>query len=383
MQNEPLAPPARRRSLPLRSSALFLSVLALVSCGGGDLVLPNETGPASVSASAGDGQSGTVGGALTDPIVLKVVDRQGQPVTGVRVTFAPDAAAGGSVDPASVVTGNDGLAAAQWVLGNTAGSQTATAQVAGVASLSESFTATAAPGPAQTLALVSGDNQSAPAGGPLPEPLVVMVTDQFANPVPNVEVKWDAKGGSADPATSTTGADGHASTSRVLGSGAGTQQTTVTSKGLDGSPITFTHIATAGSASDLVLVSGDNQTGDPGAQLADPLVVRLTDGDGNPISGSAVSWIVGSGGGSINPGGNTDADGLASAMLTLGPTRAPTPPPPSSRAWAWSRSPRPPAVEAVAGVAAVEAEPGRARRTRPSPRRPHPFRRARELRRSP
>ena len=318
MPTERSTPPRKRPYLRARAAASCLCLLAALGCGGGDLVLPTDTGPTSVDASAGTGQTGTVGKPLADPIAVKVTDRQGQAVAAVRVAFATDGAAGSSVSPDTVLTDAAGLATAQWVLGSTAGSQTATATVVGL-SLSEGFTATATSGAAKTIAIVTGDNQNAPAGTGLPEPLVVLVTDQFGNPVQGVEVSWTATTGTVDPASVTTGAKGQAATQRVLGPTAGSQEATANANGLDGSPVTFTHVATAGSASSLRLVSGNNQNAAAGAALAQPLVVRLTDGDGNPIAGSPVSWVVGTGGGSIAPSGDTDVDGKASAVFTLGP----------------------------------------------------------------
>lgn len=79
---------------------------------------------------------------------------------------------------------------------------------------------------------------------------------------------------------------------------------------------------TAPQESDPVLAkqSGDAQTGDPGAALADPVVVRVTR-DGSPLSGQSVSWSVSAGGGSVSPTtSTTDANGDASTTWTLGAT---------------------------------------------------------------
>ena len=46
--------------------------------------------------------------------------------------------------------------------------------------------------------------------------------------------------------------------------------------------------------------SGDNQTAAPGAKLANPLVVELVDGGGNPVAGSLVQFQTA--GGSATPG---------------------------------------------------------------------------------
>jgi adhesin/invasin len=77
---------------------------------------------------------------------------------------------------------------------------------------------------------------------------------------------------------------------------------------------------TAPEESDPVLAktSGDAQTGDAGAALADPIVVTLTR-DGGALSGRTVTWSVTAGGGSVNPTTSTTAaNGQATATWTLG-----------------------------------------------------------------
>jgi hypothetical protein len=67
-------------------------------------------------------------------------------------------------------------------------------------------------------------------------------------------------------------------------------------------------------------VSGNTQTGAVGAQLADSLVVRLVDDNGNGVGGKAISWVVGNGGGSASPPTTTtNPNGLAWTRWTLGP----------------------------------------------------------------
>ena len=68
----------------------------------------------------------------------------------------------------------------------------------------------------------------------------MLVTDDAGNPVQGVSVQWAAQdGGSVSAATTTTGSDGRASVSRVLGPAEGEQTTTATATGLEGSPVTF------------------------------------------------------------------------------------------------------------------------------------------------
>ena len=102
----------------------------LAACGGDGIVLPNESRAAKIEIVDGNGQSALAGATLTGPIVVKVTDGLGRPVGGQAVDFAIDAG-GGQVSPASVQTGDDGMASATWTLGNTAGQQLAKAQVSG------------------------------------------------------------------------------------------------------------------------------------------------------------------------------------------------------------------------------------------------------------
>lgn len=65
--------------------------------------------------------------------------------------------------------------------------------------------------------------------------------------------------------------------------------------------------------------SGDGQTGAPGSVLS-PFRIQLTN-DGVPVEGTIINWTVTSGGGTLDvPTSITDANGLASATLTLGQT---------------------------------------------------------------
>jgi uncharacterized protein (TIGR03437 family) len=74
----------------------------------------------------------------------------------------------------------------------------------------------------------------------------------------------------------------------------------------------------------LVQQSGNMQFGTPGSTLANPLVVRAQSEAGLPISGVTVTFTVASGGGSVSPASVvTDANGLASAQLKLGPNAGP------------------------------------------------------------
>jgi hypothetical protein len=303
----------RRRSASL--IAFGLSIVA--ACGGDGIVLPNESRPAKIVIVDGDGQSAPAGATLTRPIVVKVTDGLDRPVAGQAVVFAVDAG-GGQVSPASAQTGESGTASAMWTLGSSAGQQRVQATVSGD-DLLVSFSASAVSGTGALLELVSGDNQVAAVGSALADSLVVRVTDELGNPVAGVEVQWAAVGGgSISPASVQSGTDGTAAAERVLGNTAGPQTAQASSAGI--ASVTFTQTAEPANPTSLVLVSGDAQTGAVGTPLAESLVVRLLDDNGNGVGGKAISWVVGTGGGSPSPAtATTNPNGFASTQWTLGP----------------------------------------------------------------
>lgn len=297
----------------------------LVACGGGDLLLPAAGEPARIEIVEGDGQAASVGTALAEPVVALVSDGQGRPVVGVPVAFAFDDGSDATVAPDTMVTGSDGEAAFQVMMGTRVGAVGAEVRVSpggGSGVLSAPVSLTALSADANVLTEVSGDQQRASVGAPLPEPLVVRVTDGFGNPIAGVTITWTADaGGTLSDETTVTGPDGSASVERTLGPGAGTQHTLASAGGLSGSPVTFTHTAMAGAAAVLELVSGDGQSALAGTALPDPLVVRAHDADGNPVADLPVTWVVGEGGGGLAPATSaTDADGRASTRWTLGPS---------------------------------------------------------------
>src|SRR6476659_3758948 len=113
----------------LRRSVLPFAVLS-AACGGDDLTLPGPGDPATLSIISGDGQSGTVGEAVPQPLVVQLSDGAGHPIAGATVTFQfsdslPDAA----VDPVAPATDTLGQAAANARLGTVPGDQAIEAQV--------------------------------------------------------------------------------------------------------------------------------------------------------------------------------------------------------------------------------------------------------------
>lgn len=264
-------------------------------------------------------QSGSAGKPVAQPPAVIVRAADDTPVPGVSITFA--VTGGGVVAPAAAVTTNaSGIAAlTSWTLGTQSGaSQTVTASSPGLAGSPLTFTATALS--ASKIAKVSGDNQSTVIGRPLPEQLVVRVTDPNDTPVPNATVTFAAAGGAVTPATATTDANGRASATWVLGTVLGPQTLTASLVGPQGAPsVTFT--ATGTGATGIAKVSGDGQQAPAGSQLSAPVRVRVTGANAEPVIGVTVTFATDGGNGSVSPAtATTDANGEASASWTLPPS---------------------------------------------------------------
>ena len=102
-----------------------------------------STAPASIVLVSGNGQGDPeVGTKLALPLTIRVSNAQGNAVSGVTVMWSTHS---GTLSAASSVTDGNGTATVEWTLGNTAGSQTATASVVGLQSVTFSVNAAAGP----------------------------------------------------------------------------------------------------------------------------------------------------------------------------------------------------------------------------------------------
>jgi hypothetical protein len=166
-----------------------------------------------VALKSGDRQLGTAGAPLKLPIVLRTVDRYGNPVPGEVVRLEP---ASGRLADSSVTTDSTGHTKVLWTLGGRpAGLQRMMVRLAGD-TLETEVTALARPGKPAKLAFVSPPETAKP-GRPLPKPLVVQVTDAYGNPLGGQTVAFKSSSGSVNPARGLTGADGRSTVRWTLG----------------------------------------------------------------------------------------------------------------------------------------------------------------------
>jgi hypothetical protein len=269
--------------------------------------------PSGIVLISGGGQTGKAGNPLTSPGVVRVVASDGVGVPGIAVQFSPPS--GGSVGSATATTDAQGNASSSLTLGGAVGAQSFAASAAG---FSVSIPASATPGDPSLLAAVSGQGQTDTVSRSLKAPFVVKVSDRFGNGVSNVAVTWARTSGSGTltGTSSTTGADGTASIGYTLGATGGAETVTASVAGI-ATPVTFTATAVTG-PSGIAIVSGNAQAGRVGQALAAPLVVKVTDAANAPVGGAVVIWSATNA--TVSGGATTDAQGQASASLTLGNT---------------------------------------------------------------
>jgi len=171
-------------------------------------------------------------------------------------------------------------------------------------------------GTGQNVTIVSGNNQTGPAGSAVSLPLVASVTDGCGHPVSGAKVSWSVVSGSAtlSKVVSTSGASGQVTANVTFGSAPGTVQISVTFA--SSSIVTFTLTSTAVVGS-MTVVSGNNQTTTVNTAFPQSLVVQVNDTSNNPISGATVSFAVTSGNATVSSTtATTNAQGQASVTVT-------------------------------------------------------------------
>lgn len=176
---------------------------------------------------------------------VRITTRLGTPFVGVPVTWDVTAGNGtvagkttvcGGFGATAVTTTNaDGRAGICWTLGAVGlNSVRATPGIGGDAPAgvvfvpgSTSFSVTAAPRVPTAMVVIQGGEpqRGVPIGGVVPVAPIVLLTDSFGNPVPGVNVGWEVLpvgtgGDVVNPTATVTGADGRATTTWTLATGA-------------------------------------------------------------------------------------------------------------------------------------------------------------------
>ncbi len=270
--------------------------------------------------------SSTVG--FSQSSVVTVVDRYGNPVPNQTVTFAIAGANGASVSPALAASNSSGQVPVTFTMGSGPGTYTLSAFIENT-STNATVTFVAVEDTASSITAAIAQNRGSATVGTSVGALSVTVTDEFNNPIAGFSVTFAATGGGlVGPATNivvaTTNTEGVASISSwTLGSVPGTNNVIATGEGSVGS-VTFTAIGTVDEASQISVVSGQDESATVGTAVQVPLVVRVQDSLNNSVSGATVTAAVATGGGIISittavTGENGTAT-FASGAWTLGTT---------------------------------------------------------------
>ncbi|MBN2412232.1 Ig-like domain-containing protein, partial [candidate division KSB1 bacterium] len=284
--------------------------------------------------------NGTAGQIVSEPVRVRVMNDKNSPVANHPVSFTITNGNGflnGSTrTQVDTVTNSNGIASVTWKLGtqtSVINTLNAAASYKGLPLTNSplGFSATVAPGPDSLLQKHSGDNQYAAPNAPLPDSVKVFVHDVYDNPQRNVPILFQvitgggSIGGSASK-TVKTNSLGIAAVLWTLGSSQGENSHSLKASMVSDpqKSVTFQASTSMAPIKELKYISGRNQTGTVGTTLNNPFVVQLLDSLGIPRGGFQIKFKVMSGGG--NFGGETektvqtDPDGKAAVMLTLGQT---------------------------------------------------------------
>jgi outer membrane autotransporter protein len=264
---------------------------------------------------SGNGQSGAIGTQAAVPLVVQL----GSGGTGLSQPVTWSVISGQALLSANLTTTDaNGQARITFTYGSTPGPITiqATAPNTQVTFNESSFV--------PNTTVLSGNNQTAAVGSAL-QPFTIQLTAPSGSSgtgLGQIMVNWSVVqgGGTLAAATTLTDSTGKSSNTLTLGPNAGTNIVQATIAGVG--TISFTAVATAGTVgvpggSQFTIVSGNNQALVP-LQASQPMLVKLVNGQGQPIVGEPVQWSVSGSSGTLTSATTpTDATGQAQNQLTV------------------------------------------------------------------
>ncbi len=178
------APQRPAAAAHVRPAALAVLLLLLVWAGTACDDPAEPRVPTALSIVDGDGQTGTVGEALAQPLRVRVLDQDGAPLPDQPVAWSASA---GTLQRDSTTTDTAGVARAVLTLGGAPGAHRVTASAGGAVQVV--FEATAEAGPPAALSL-SADSLSFAAVGDTAT-VTAAARDRFGNPLESA-VTWSS-----------------------------------------------------------------------------------------------------------------------------------------------------------------------------------------------
>ncbi len=236
----------------------------------------------------------TPAGNTLKPVTIRLTDGAGNIIAGKNVTIALQGGTATLTGTTVRATDVTGTATYSDLRLTTVGMYQLIGAVDAVTATSSTFQIT--PATARTIAVVSGDAQTATVGAAYASPVKASVTDSFGNPVSAAAVTFAGPANGAGvtfggPLTVNTDANGVAASSGLTANSvAGTFQITASTSGAP-SPAAFTLTNVAGSASKL---SFGQQPTDAvaGKSITPPVTVQIQDSLGNAVHRAGLTVTV-------------------------------------------------------------------------------------------
>ncbi|MBN1480403.1 VCBS repeat-containing protein [candidate division KSB1 bacterium] len=296
-----------------------------------------------ISEMSGNFQIGATNTTLAEPLVVRVSDRYGNDVPDHPVTFAvksPEGSINGNRN-AALATDSLGLAHVYFTLGETLGDSIYIVQAhssnqnSALKNSPITFYASARIGEPFAIHVVSDTSDLVGAAlAELPEPIRIKIVDRKNQPIAGFEVKFQVVAGNGFLRESKnsqfytpTNSEGEATAHWVLGQLGLKQQLWIfprDGRALVNSPVKINAKTVKSAPYKLEKISGNNQSGTRGQQLANPLVVKIVDTNKTPVADQMVFFTTSRGDGlfkeslSSNYAAKTNSSGLASTYFILG-----------------------------------------------------------------
>ncbi len=211
-------PLSLRRHLPSVTRIVGATILLVASTACEKVAAPPT--PNDLVVVQGNFQTAAAGTQLPTAVIVRVRGEDGAPVEAVPVGFSVRSG-GGLVEPATGLSDANGEVRTRWTLGAQQQLHELLATVPGVEAV-----AIIATGVVPTdLLIAQGNHQNAKAGSALPVQIVLRIVGANNTPIPGVAVGMTvtAGGGSINPASATTNANGEVTVRWTLGNQPGPQ----------------------------------------------------------------------------------------------------------------------------------------------------------------
>ncbi len=290
----------------------------------GTFTLKNLQGPPStLLLVGGDHQSTIVGTAFAEPLVVRVEDEFHNAVVNAEVTFVAPASGATAMVATAATTGPSGNAQVPASAGTVTGAYTVIATVEDATMPIAFELENTAGAPAAIVVAADAATQSTEVGHAFARPLALTVRDAFDNRVPNATVTYSAPatGASAQLSRSeiVTDANGSGDVLAIANTTAASYEVTA-SVGEVTAAFALTNTPTAPGS--IVLESGGGQHALATTAFAEPIVLRVIDSFGNPVSGVTVTAsmpTIGATASLATAMAPSDDDGYIDAVLVAGP----------------------------------------------------------------